>query len=199
MRSFSGTDRAQAGWTADWRLDDPHRTRPGEEVHLLYHDLTEGAGAYVAEAWVSLGYDERNAEAWIPRLMVQRKGAAPLASTFVSVLVPYAGTPSVAGVRRLPLAGENGGLFGDSHVAIEITLSDGRQDLIVALDADRRAGPAIQADWDLEMDGALCWARKSPQGKVSRMALAKGMQLRVGQAGLTLPAGAPFREAAAQE
>ena len=91
------------------------------------------AGAYVAEAWVSLGYDATNAEAWVPRLMVRRSGSEPLESTFLCVLEPHGGQSGIAHARRLPLEIESGEPCPDSHVALEVTLADGRQDLIVGL------------------------------------------------------------------
>ena len=181
MRNFCGEDAAQPGWSADWRLEDRYKMRPGAEVHLRYVDLTQGAGAYVAEAWVSLGYDQENAEAWIPRLMVRRQGEEPLASTFVGVLEPYEGNPKLRTVRRLPLETQDGDVCEDSQVAVEIEFEDGRRDLVVALDMENwpEHAPVMarQPEWGLLLEGELCWVRQDAQGKVERAALCRGSKI----------------------
>ena len=194
MRGFRGTELAEPGWSADWRLEDPHSAPPGQEVHLRSVELTEGAGAWVSEAWVSLGYDEKNPQAWIPRLMVRRTGAEPLESTFVSVIEAHTGRPAVARVRRLPLQSTSGEPCRESHVAVEITLADGRQDLIVALNAEDAPESVTQTDWGLHMEGELCWVRRSSDGQVQKMALGRGKTARLGDTELMLPEGVQFRE-----
>ena len=194
MRDFRGAEHATPGWSADWRLDDRHGVRPEEEVHLRYVDLSEGVAAYVTEAWVSLGCDERNAEAWIPRLLVRRTGAVPLTSTFVGVLEPYAGASRIARVRRLPLKTASGEPCQDAQVAVEVTLTDGRRDLILALDAERAPEAAIQAEWGVRLEGELGWARRDAQGRVERGALCRGRALRLGEVEVALSGGAQFRE-----
>ena len=195
MRNFRGAERVDPGWCVDWKLEDRYGVRPDEEVHLRYLDFTEGAAAYVAEAWVSLGYDEKNAEAWIPRLMVRRSGEKPLESTFVSVMEPHIGRPAIAAIRRLSLESAANERASDSHVAIEITLADGRQDLIVALNAKEPLAPVNQPDWELHLEGELCWIRRSAEGKVQKMALAAGKTARIVDVELVLPEGVQFREA----
>ena len=171
MRNFRGEERVEPGWSADWKLEDRYGVRSGREVHLRYTDLTEGAGAFAAEAWVSLGYDEENAEAWVPRLMVRRQGAEPLASTFVGVLEPYEGKSSINSISRLLLKTEEGVVLGDEHAAVEVVLEDGRRDLIVALDAEHAPEVVVQSEWGLRLEGELCWVRVDVRGGVERVVL----------------------------
>ena len=194
MRNFRGSEKVAPGWSVDWKLEDRHESGPGEDVHLRVVDLTEEADAYVAEAWVSLGYDASNSESWVPRLMVRRSGAEPLESNFVCVLEPHGGGPAIAQARRLPLEDAAGSPCPDSHVAIEVTLADGSQDLIVSLNTERTSGTVTQPDWGLHLDGELCWVRRDAQGKVVRMALGRGASARIGETELVLPEGVQFRE-----
>lgn len=194
MRNFRGAKSVAPGWSVDWRLEDRHESGPGEEVHLRYVDLTEGADAYAAEAWVSLGYDAKNAEAWVPRLMVRRSGEDPLVSTFMCVLEPYIGMPAIDGIRRLPLETADGEPCSDSDVAVEVSLADGRKDLIVALDVDRVAGPVTQSDWGLRLEGELCWARLDADSTVAGAALGNGRVVSIGETQLEVTDGSSFRE-----
>ena len=61
-------------------------------------------------------------------------GEAPLASTFVGVIRAVRAPLNLAGIQRLPLPGA-------SDVAVEVTLADGRRDLLVAIDPAKRASP----------------------------------------------------------
>jgi hypothetical protein len=91
---------------------------------------------------------------------------------------PWSGAPGVARARRLPLHTPDGRLYGDGHVALEVTLADGRRDLIVAADADnvRGASPTpaecggilVQRDWGIALDGELAVLRRDAQGALRR-------------------------------
>jgi len=189
MRSFRGCECAPAGWVADWQLEDRHGAlardqRPDQSVAgLRYIDLTEGAGAYLAEAWISLGYDADNLGDWIPRLLVRRRGSAPLTSTFVSVLAPHAGSCPVVSARRLPLVDAAGRPCDDSHVTLEVELAGGDRDLVVALDPERAPEEVHQRDWKVSLCGEVGWVRaaaEEPTGPPRSMALMNGRQLRCG-------------------
>ena len=162
------------GWNADWRIDDRYGYLPeGAEVHLRYTDLTPGAQAFTAEAWVSTGGFDSNDEVWIPRLMARRVGdTAPLHSTFVAVIEPYEGQSNIAAIRRLPLA------TNDSHVAVEVRLSDGRRDMLVVTDPEASDRPAladaIQHTCGFRFDGDLCVVRYDADGRVEHIAAEGG-------------------------
>ncbi|MCL5999019.1 MAG: heparinase II/III-family protein [Chloroflexi bacterium] len=183
MRHFNADPSPMPGWSVDWQIEDRHGYLPaGADVHLRCIGFTSGAQAHVAEAWVSVGDFNRNEEAWIPRLMVRRRAvegpaAAPLQSTFVAVIEPYAGRPNITGARRVALP------LPDTHVCVEVTLTNGRRDLILLADPEATdaaqvaatvrerlglavAGEAILAQFAL--DGATlrvsAWDRHNPNG-----------------------------------
>jgi oligo-alginate lyase len=160
----------------DWQIEDRYGYLPkGKTVRLRLFDLTEKAEVFLCEGWVALGINTTE-EAWIPRLMVRRQGNAPLASTFVAVLVPYEGNQSpIVSVRRLLLQAPDGRLYGDAHVALEITHTDGTKDLLIAMDTEnplnlqpdfRKAQQVEQPDWKWRTKSELCLVRKDRTGKI---------------------------------
>jgi hypothetical protein len=160
----------------DWQIEDRYGYLPkGKTVRLRLFDLTENAEAFLCEGWIALGINTTE-EAWIPRLMVRRQGNAPLASTFVAVLVPYEGNePPIVSVRRLPLQAPDGRLYGDAHVALEITHTDGTKDLLIAMDTEnplnlqpdfRKVRQVEQPDWKWRTKSELCLVRKDRTGKI---------------------------------
>jgi hypothetical protein len=136
-RGFRVHRNAAAGWTADFKIEDRyHYLPPGAEVHLGYTDLTSNADAYTAESWTV-----RNATSteqfWIPTLVTRRQSKdAPLASTFVSVLEPWGGESRIRSIRRLKLETPQGAVYGDANVAVEVTLADGRRDILILADVE---------------------------------------------------------------
>jgi len=166
MRAYQIDPSPAPGWQVDWQIEDRYGYLPaGADVHLRCADLSANAQAVVAEAWVSIGGFNSVAEAWIPRLMTRRVGgAAPLASTFVALIEPYAGQSNIAAIRRLSLG-------NDTHVAVEACLSDGRRDVLVVTDpeaGDRSALPdAIRQACGFWFDGDLCVVRFDSEGRVA--------------------------------
>ena len=205
MRNFQTDPAPKPGWRVDWTAEDRYEYLPkGAQVHLGYTDLTTGASASTAEAWVIMGIYNSMAETWVPRIMIRRQAdAAPLASTFVGVIEPYGKRSSIAKVQRLPLETASGRAYPDTNAAVEVTLADGRRDLVVAADVENprkltpsRAadGALVQKDWQLRLDGELCMVRRNAAGKVSRIVLCRGKSLGVGKISLTLKDGAEFVE-----
>ncbi len=137
MRNFRVHRDAPSGWTADFKIEDRYKyLAPGAGVHLRYTDLTTGADAYTAESWTV-----RNATSteqfWIPTLVTRRQSKdAPLASTFVAVLEPCGKQSRIRGIRRLKLETEQGAGYGDANVAVEVTLADGRRDVLILADVE---------------------------------------------------------------
>jgi hypothetical protein len=175
MRGFRRDPDPRPGWTVDWQIEDRYSLLPpGADVHLAYTDLTTGAEGWTAEGWVSLGQGWTTTEAWIPRLIVRRQAdEAPLASTFVAVIEPYAGSHKIAGIRRLPLETPDGERVPDGNVALEICLADGRRDLLVALDIENplalspgwdEGRGVVQPEWGVRVEGELCWLRLNGDG-----------------------------------
>lgn len=201
------TDLApKPAWSVDWAIDDHFkRAVPGPDVHVKYTDLTNDAQASTCEAWVSIGIATNNEE-WIPELIVRRKAdKEPLASTFVGIIEPYYKQSSILGVRRLPLESPKGATYGDANVAVEVTLADGRRDVIIAADVEDPLGltPSLAADGSLvqketgiTLTGQMCLVRFSKAGKVEQVALCKGESVTVGGCKFEMPKGADFVELA---
>ncbi len=177
MRNFRTDPSPKQGWTADWLVEDRYGYLPeGRNVHLRLTELTSNASASICEGWIVAGLFDSVQEAWVPRVLVRRQSQdAPLASTFVSLIAPYEQKTSIVRVRRLPLHTKTGEILGDSHVAVEVTLQDGRCDLIVAIDIENALGAKpqadkgqtiIQKDWNVTCDGELCFLRKDKQGRL---------------------------------
>lgn len=188
MRNFQGDAAAKPGWNVDWKIEDRFKyLKPDSDVHFKYTDLTSGAQASVAEAWISIGPYNSTEQAWIPRIMTRRQSdKAPLASTFVAVMEPYEKQSGITGIKRLALETPDGQAYPDSFVAVEVALADGRRDIIISADAENPLGlkPArgvlVQKDWNLRTDAELCMVRLSKDSKVEYVSLSNGAFLQVG-------------------
>jgi hypothetical protein len=195
MRNFHTDRAARQGWSAEFRIEDRYGyLPPGRKVRLAYTDLTNQAEASTCEGWVVAGgYDARiDSEVWIPRLMIRRRGETePLASAFVAVIEPHEGKPTSAAARRLPLV-------SDAEVAVEVNLTDGRRDVIIARDMEdplqrRAAGPIEVAELGVVFDGDLCVIRY--EGERPRLLAAwKPRFLRIGGRDISLPPEGDFVE-----
>ena len=200
LRNLRMDESPKPGWSVDWAIEDRYKyLAPGADVHLLCTDLTSGAAAGLAEAWVSYGGYYVNNEAWVPRVLARRTGkGAPLASTFVAVLEPYEKKSNIASMRRLtPLSpplvrGDEGG----SDVAVEVVLADGRRDLIVAVDSENPSSRRLLTvkEWGLATDCELCMVRFSADGSVERVVLCQGRYVGVADTAVKLKAKADFVE-----
>jgi hypothetical protein len=197
MSSFRTDPQPDPGWSVDWTVRDHYGYLPqGAEVHLRYTDLTAGASASVCKAWVVAGSYDSSDEQWIRRVMIRRRGtAAPLASTFVAVIEPYGTKRTVASIRRLPLVNAKDEPFGDADVAVEVTLRDGRKDLLISADVENPLGRTpsrskghvlFQRDRAVRLDGQACFVRFDKAGRVERLSLCKGKGLSVGGTALAL-------------
>lgn len=194
-RHFRCDDAPAPGWQADWAIEDRYGYfKTPRAIHLRYTDLTEGASASVAEAWIDTAqYGGDGGGNYVPFVMTRRtsSGDAPLASTFVSVLEPYETTPKIARIQRFPVQHADESAAPDS-VALVVERADGRRDLcLIAGDATRLdvRDPANA----FEARAALAYATLGASG-VDRIAIAQGSQLRVGNASLVLSAPADLIE-----
>ncbi len=205
MRAFRVDPAPEPGWRVDWKIEDRYQLRLGTpDLHLRCTDLTPGATAGLCEGWISLDYSVANSEVWIPRVMVRRQAAAaPLASTFVSVIEPYERQSHLAAIRRLPLQTPAGATYPDANVAIEIDRADGGQDLLIAADAENPLGLSpsraedrvlVQSAWNARVDGELCWIRRDAEGAVRRIALCHGRSVTVGDVSVSLAEVTEFVE-----
>ncbi|MGC8861741.1 MAG: heparinase II/III domain-containing protein [Armatimonadota bacterium] len=216
LRNSAMDSSPDIAWYVDWTAEDRYkvldtsaksadleRTR---EVHLRSIDLTPGAQALVCEAWVGSGFNATE-ETWIPCVAVRRQAQkGPLASTFVSLIEPYEEKTVVRAVRRLPLETLSGASYPDSHVAVEVALSDGRTDLIVAADVDdplpgqglrpvySKHNALVQKEWGLRLQGEMCWVRRGRDGRIERIALCRGTGVTVGGVTVEMKAETEFVE-----
>ncbi len=135
MRDFRVDPNPELGWSVDWVIEDRRGyLEPRTPVHLRYTDLTRDAEAHLCEGWICADNYESTEEAWIPRVMTRRRSQeGELESTFVAVIEPYRERPSIEHIERLP----------EPYVTVDLTLTDGRRDLIV-LD-DPEGGEALSA------------------------------------------------------
>ena len=176
---------------------------------MRYTDLTEGAQAGLAEAWVVAGIFDSTEEVWVPRAMTRRQAAEEgLASTFVSVIEPYAGRSKIAGIRCVELTDEKGAKLPEPSVAVEVKLEDGRRDLLVSLGEEgpggvrvRREEPptAVQADWEAWLEAELAFIRVDAAGAVRRIGMCGGKSARIGQAEVRLKQVADYVEIAFED
>ncbi len=196
VRGFRSDPAPAPGWSVTWDVEDRHGIlKPGEKVRVRWTDLTTGARAMLGETWVVPEPGWKPVEAWIPLVVTRRSASAPagaaadkpaetapLESTFAGVLDVYGEKSAGASVLRLPLQGPDGAPRPDGDVAIEVSLADGRKDLIVLGDSEAGAGIRVQPEWELKLDGEFGFARKAADGKVERAAIGKGRSLEVGPA-----------------
>lgn len=199
MRSFMSDEQPAPGWHADWKVEDRYGyLDANRDIHLRYTDLTQGAQAYTAEAWVALRGYGGNETDWIPRVMVRRESeTGPLASTFVGVIEPYEDEPAISGIRRLSVEREDDRAPSVSDVAVEIKLADGRRDVILAMDAEdtgREGRWMLQEDTDIRTDGELCMVRQGPDGELSSVAVCNGRTVHVGDTAFELKKSTEFVE-----
>lgn len=193
MRSWRKDSQPKLPWSVDWKIEDHLNYLPaGKQLNMRYTDLTPDTEVLTAEAWVAVGLYGGTAEAWIPRVVVRRRApAAPLASTFVGVFEPYEQQPLITHLRRLDLVTDDGQPAADSDIALELQLSDGRRDVVVALDPQLPLGPARRAELavrqnehQMRLVGQFGFARFDAAGTLQRLLLGNGTALRVGRMGV---------------
>lgn len=94
-----------------------------------------------------------------PMLYVRRDGAEGLASTFVSLVEPYAGDPFIAGKRQLKVEGAGEGVH--QAVALEVTTRYGQTDMLFGAEAD---GRVFTVEGGARASGRLALASRDAQG-----------------------------------
>ncbi|MDZ4859170.1 MAG: heparinase II/III family protein [Candidatus Hydrogenedentes bacterium] len=154
MRAFKTDADAKPGWSVAWTLEDKYDyIADNRKVYLNYTDFTTDAEASVCEAWVDTGIYGGEETEWIPRVMVRRKTtAAPLESTFVSVIEPHDGVSKIKGMRRVDVE-LNGSAAPDSVVGIEIDRADGDTDVLLFNSAG--GAPIAMPERSIVLNGEL--------------------------------------------
>jgi hypothetical protein len=184
MRNFRGGPAAP-GWHLDWKAEDRYGYLPaGQTVHLRTTDLTRGAHASLAESWLMYPEKGVSQEAWVPSLLIRRTAptTAPLQSTFVAVLEPYAGETKLGEITRLDLQMPSGAVADDSHIAVRVKHADGKMDLIMAAPATNsaHASKLVQPDWAVTTDSSLCLLRRDAAGHIEYLFMSGGTVLQCG-------------------
>lgn len=195
MRNFRG-GIPQPGWSVDWKIVDPCGLLPADsDVHLRCTDLTTGAQAMMAETWHASQHSGANHEGWLNSLVLRRQSeAAPLTSTFVAVLEPYKDRSNVRTIRRVSLQTAVGTPAGDSFVAVVVTLTDGREDLLIANDTAAGRLTVTQPDWACTTDADYCVIRRDASGEIVRVFLHGGSFAQCGEQRVNLPADSSWIE-----
>jgi hypothetical protein len=202
MRNTKVDKTPLPAWSVDYKIEDRYKyLPPGTEAHLRYTDLTAKAQVYMSEGWVARESKNRS---WIPCVMVRRQSKkSPLSSTFVSVIEPYEKKSNITGIRRLALKTDKGKEYPDSNVAVEVTLADGRRDIIIAANVENPLGlklavtdgkVMIQPESGLKFIGEMCMVRFSKKGNVEKIVLCNGRSLSVKNINLRLKSRTDFIE-----
>jgi oligo-alginate lyase len=163
LRNFHGGAVMKPGWFSDWKIEDRYTLLSGDNnIHLRYTGLSSNVAAKVCESWVNAGDYNTTAEAWIPTMMLQRKSEAePLATTFTGIIEPYENNPVVVSTKRLDIRLDDGSIAGESDVAVEVVLPDGRRDVLIAMNSSNdvgfdRTGTVKAGGTVLRFNGQLC-------------------------------------------
>ena len=178
MRNFRQDARPSPGWSATWTLEPAAAGRT--PLVMRYRDFSTGAQAATAEARIMPYIGLEHGEFWNPALMIRRQGTLPLQSAFLSTLEVFEAESLVRQARRLEVRHDAGGVCTNGCVALEITLADGRTDLLLAAD-EPHAGVELRfAELvpSLAFAGEICLARMGIDGALQRLALCRAQSFR---------------------
>jgi oligo-alginate lyase len=162
---------------ADWKIVEPRQTMPKDwEQHLRIHNLTS-----VNEAALCDGQPPTYANnPPTLRYLLRSRFGKDLSTQFVSVIEPYGRTPLIKSVRAL----KNEIAADDAVAAVEITLANGRRDVVLVREKDGQ----LEAG-GVAMNGRVAVARFA--GDVLQKAvLIEGVKLTAGGQTLAQPRAA---------
>lgn len=172
LRDVERSGPAGAFWV-DWQIVEPRREMPEDwEAHLRVHNLTEADE-------VALCTGEPPKFKGNPpqlRYMLRTRYGDDLHTQFVSVLEPYGSEPFIDSVRLLEPEDAPDGF----SAAVEVTLADGRRDVVLVTEAGGR-----MAAGGVEMNGRVGLVRLDG-GQVVRRVLVQGTELAADDTSLTL-------------
>jgi hypothetical protein len=189
MRNWRKAKKPQPGWSVEFDIVDRYKLLEPRQspVRLRYRDFTTDADAYLGEAWVVAGIYNSNEDAWVPRVMTRRTSVGA-GTTFVSLIEPSGpGEAVIKSARRL---GPTTKPSPDEPVCIEVTLADGRSDLLVSNDTPAASIDVPEAK--LTTDARFAVVRRDAAGKVESIAMAGGKSLTAGDAKLQLKDAGDF-------
>ncbi|MBT3341812.1 MAG: hypothetical protein HN404_02335 [Gemmatimonadetes bacterium] len=173
LRAWHSDANGPRGWTADWQLNDHYDAALDEDIHLRYTDLSDAGMTATCQSWSLHGYYGERNEEWIERVLQQRRGEAPLQSSFIGILEPYVKAPQTQ-ARRLD---EN----LKAAAALEVSMADGRRDVILLGDPLEETGSLTcdRTGDKLHLSGQLGVVRFGADG-LPTMATLIGSHLEVG-------------------
>jgi hypothetical protein len=189
MRDFKVARHPQPGWSVTWRIEDHYKyLPPGSDVRVRYTDFTKGIDAYACQAWIVSGLFDSNDEVWVPRVMVRHKGDEGIETNYVSLIEPFDAKSGAAIKTASRLAMKNGDQdAGDSSVAMRVSLSDGRSDLIISNDS---AGATLaQPDEKIITDAQLAMIRRDASGSPRMLSFCNGTKFQADGVNLRTPPG----------
>ncbi|MGZ4963102.1 MAG: heparinase II/III domain-containing protein [Limisphaerales bacterium] len=162
LRNFALATNPPTGWSVDWNIDDRfHQLPPKTNLKMRYTDLSQGVDVITNEAWTAtmtqLEQRRDGGENWIPCLITRKAGAAPLSSTFVSVLEPFERHSAIKRISRLPLHEFLDKPASEGDIGLCIEFNSGDRDYIIA--ADSSNGKHLVVDNCLSFNGSFCVAR----------------------------------------
>ena len=181
MQHFRRDPKPAPGWSVDWTIEDRYKylSEP-KDIHLRYTDLTFGATAYLAEAWVDVEEFGGSGGTYIPCVMTRRTSPdnAPLTSAFAAVIEPYENESNLAAIHRLALKGPDGEPAPETALGIEVVQRDNRRDLFIMPDATI-SNEAADPESQFRVRGSLGFVTLGPDGP-ERIVLCQGTQVTVG-------------------
>lgn len=193
LKEFQTDTNPAPGWSVEWEINPFYSDSP-KDAHFRYIGLTRDAEASLCKGWVlTRGRDTSPDASWLPMLMVRRTAqAAPLASTFVSLLETWRGKPVVKGAIRPEMRDENDQPVSEANVVIQVALAGGGMDMIIARDVEdplkRNPGADFMHAENLRLKfdgdfGFVRWDGPRTIGSVvlcnAKSLLVQGMQIRM--------------------
>ncbi|MFH1744464.1 MAG: heparinase II/III family protein [bacterium] len=197
MRNFQTDPNPAPGWSVDWHIEDRYNLLPKEtNVHLRYTDLTYGAQASVAEAWVAAGLFGGEEE-YLQRAMIRRtKEDAPLASCFAAIIEPYENQPAIAEIVRIPMAANENSIISDGDGVVTLKIDTEKTHVIGFKQTQEET--LEEPTMALRTDSEFCFLSIN-QNKIERIVLCHGSYLRCGNTIVRLKHTQQFIEIAINE
>ncbi|MDP6115153.1 MAG: heparinase II/III family protein [Planctomycetota bacterium] len=176
LRDFQFDPEPESPWSVEWEVDDRlGLLNEGQDIRFRYTDLSSEVQAGICESWITTGNYNLRSEDWIPVAIARRTNSDSedsLVSTFVDVMQAHEGAPVITRVRRHPITDEAGNAVSDSQVCVECELSDGRKDIVIAVDPElSEGGPMRVEPFDITVSGELMLVRLSSEGEVEHTSI----------------------------
>ena len=182
MSNFNSDNFPKNEWAVDWKIYDYyHYLEPGSDVHLKYRDLTSNINASIADTWIAFGFDR--GDTLIKSLIIRKQSNKETATTFVGILEPYENFSKIQSVKRLPLHSEDGKLYSDKTVCVQVELANGEHDLLIAVDVENVKNPSPsfmnnpyvrQNTLGIETDAEICFIRNGEDNRTRKIVISNG-------------------------